>query len=162
MAYSIRPFCETDAEDLAALTLAAINDVGSARYSASQVVAWAARHPGPERFLERCRNGASIIVAADADDKAIAYALLDHVEAASGHLDMLYCHPDHTRRGLADELLAQAEMQARTQSLSRLFTEASELARPAFERAGYTVLHRRDFEIEGVAIHNYAMEKRLE
>ena len=30
-----------------------------------------------------------------------------------------------------------------------------------FERAGYTVLQRRDFEVHGVAIHNYAMEKEL-
>lgn len=74
---------------------------------------------------------------------------------------MLYCHPDHTRRGLADELLGHAEAYARSLGLSRLFTEASELARPAFERAGYKRQHRRDFEIEGVPIHNYAMQKFL-
>ncbi|MBB3032974.1 hypothetical protein [Alteriqipengyuania lutimaris] len=53
---------------------------------------------------------------------------------------------------------------------TRLYTEASELARPAFERAGYHgaferagyhVSHRRDFEVDGVAIHNFAMEKVL-
>lgn len=31
----------------------------------------------------------------------------------------------------------------------------------ADEGRGYSVAHRRDFEIGGVAIHNYAMEKRL-
>ena len=31
----------------------------------------------------------------------------------------------------------------------------------ADEGCGYSVTHRRDFEIGGVAIHNYAMEKRL-
>ncbi len=74
---------------------------------------------------------------------------------------MLYCHPDHTRKGLADRLLEQAETHARSEQIAMLFTEASELARPAFERAGYSVKERREFEIEGVAIHNYAMEKSL-
>lgn len=161
MAYTIRPFCAGDAAALAALTLDAIRAVGSARYSPEQVAVWSARHPGPQRFLERTASGHSIFVAADSDDMPVAYALLE----PDGHLDMLYCHPDHTRRGLADELLAHAEQQANSAAITRLYTEASELARPAFERAGYTVMHRRDFEISDgesrVPIHNFAMEKRL-
>lgn len=98
-----------------------------------------------------------IFVACDTGDEPRAYALLE----PDGHLDMLYCHPDHTRKGLANELLAHAEMVAHSEGMKRLFTEASELARPAFERAGYAVMHRRDFEVDGVPIHNYAMEKML-
>lgn len=98
-----------------------------------------------------------IFVACDANDTVAAYALLEQ----DGHLDMLYCHPGHTRKGLADELLAHAEMVARSKGMARLYTEASELARAAFERAGYSVSKRREFEIDGVPIHNYAMEKPL-
>ncbi len=75
---------------------------------------------------------------------------------------MLYGHPDHTRKGLAERLLEAAEGDAVKLGVSRLYTEASELARPAFERAGYVVQHRRDFEVDGVPIHNYAMEKHLD
>jgi putative acetyltransferase len=78
---------------------------------------------------------------------------------------MLYCHPDHAGRGLAAALLAETEICARAAQITCLFTEASELARPVFERAGFAVLHRHDFTIglpeAPVAIHNYAMEKRL-
>ena len=157
MAHTIREFTSRDANALADVTLAAIRSVGSARYSDEQVQVWAARHPGPERFLERAKAGHLIYVAVDDTDTAVAYALLE----PDGHLDMLYCHPEHTRQGLADELLAHSEMQARALGVSKLYTEASELARPAFERAGYAISHRRDFEIEGVTIHNYAMEKPL-
>lgn len=122
---------------------------------------WAARHPGPERFLKRVSSGHLIWVAVDRNDKPVAYALLEPDADHEGHLDMLYCHPAHTRQGLADALLARAEEQARTLELKRLYTEASELARAAFERAGYRATHRRDFELDGVAIHNYAMEKLL-
>lgn len=161
MAYAIRDYRDGDAPALADLTLAAIRSIGSHGYSEKQVEAWAARHPGAQRFRARVEEGHRIFVAADADDCPVAYTLLE----PDGHLDMLYCHPEHTRRGLANELLAQSEAYARGIAITRLYTEASELARPAFERAGYEVMHRRDFEIpygdEAVPIHNYAMEKCL-
>lgn len=162
MAYAIRPFWLDDAEALAEITLAAIRTVGAHAYSPKQVAAWAARHPGSARFIERFENGAHITVAADASDVPVAYCLLEIEQDKGGHLDMLYCRPDHTRKGLAVQLLATVEQQAGVLGVTRLYTEASELARPAFERAGYTVMHRRDFEIGGVPIHNYAMEKRLD
>ncbi len=165
MAYVLRPFFSSDAAALAELTLSAIRDIGSRYYSPEQTSAWAARHPGPERFLERAADGDWIAVAADVHDRAVAYALLEPSDGNCGHLDMLYCHPDHSRKGLANELLAHADAYARSEGMLRLFTEASELARPAFERAGYAVQARRDFEIEGpegpIAIYNYAMEKPL-
>ena len=165
MAYAIRPFHVEDAGDLAQLTLAAIREIGSRHYSASQVAAWAGRHPEPTRFIERAEGGAVITVAADSTDTPVAYTLLEYVEGKGGHLDMLYCHPDNTRQGLAVQLLIAAEQHAVMSGQNRLYTEASELARAAFERAGYSVTHRRDFTIahdgEEVSIHNYAMEKRL-
>jgi putative acetyltransferase len=44
--------------------------------------------------------------------------------------------------------------------LGRIFVEASELARPLFERRGFTLLARNDLVLDGVDIHNYRMEKR--
>lgn len=161
MAYSIRPYRDSDAERLAEIALAAITAIGSHAYAPEQVRAWAGRHGGAQMYRRRAAEGHLIFVASDGDDMAVAYALLE----PDGHLDRLYNHPDHSRRGLALQLLAQAERHARGAGIARLFTEASELARPAFERAGYSVQHRRDFEIEhdgaAVAIHNYAMEKLL-
>jgi len=158
MKYVMVPFSEHMAVQLAALTRAAIRDVGSAKYSPDQVDAWAARHPNAERFLERHSKGDILSVVIDATEEPVAYSLME----PDGHVDMLYCHPNHTKQGLADWLLSAVEQDARHTGLNRLYTEASELARPAFERAGYAVQHRRDFEVDGVAIHNYAMEKHLD
>lgn len=161
MEYTIRLYRDDDAEALSALALAAIHEVGSHGYSPQQIAAWAARHPGPARYRERVAGGHVIFVAVDGEDIPVAYALLE----PDGHLDRLYNHPLHTRNGLAGKLLAAAEDHARAGGIGRIYTEASELARPSFERAGYVVTHRRDFEIAydgtAVAIHNYAMEKLL-
>lgn len=158
--YTIRAFAPADTEAIAALTLAAIRQTALRAYSPKQVAAWSARY-SPARLLEREVRGDVILVAADADDRPAAYTVLE----ADGHLDMLFCHPDHTGQGLGLRLLSEAEVAARALEAERLYTEASELARPVFARAGYALLHRRDFTIPSddgdVAIHNYAMEKRL-
>ena len=160
MAFPIRPFRITDADAVAALTLAAINVTGLRAYSPEQVTAWSARY-AVQRILDGAVKGDVILVAVDPADRPVAYTTLE----ADGHLEMLYCHPDYTGHGLAWRLLVEAEAAALNAGLVRLFTEASELARPVFLRAGYALLRRRDFTIgpadAPVAIHNYAMEKRL-
>ncbi len=161
MAYAIRPYADGDAPALSLVTLAAIATIGPREYSQEQVAAWSARHIQPERIAGRVAAGDVVFVAADLDDNPVAYVLME----SDGHVDMLYNHPDHTRKGLAGRLLMEVENKARMLGLNRLYTEASETARAAFERAGYAMGERRDFTIEHmrnpVAIHNYAMEKPL-
>lgn len=157
MEYRIRPYENADAEALTEICLAAIQAIGATRYSPKQIEVWSGRHPGPSLYRGRVNRGATIFVAIDESDAPVAYALLER----DGHLDRLYCRPDHTGCGLAERLLAAAEDKARSWDIPRLYTEASELAHKAFARAGYAITHRRDFEIDGVAIHNYAMEKLL-
>lgn len=165
MAYAIRPFTGNDSAELARLTLAAISVVGAKAYSAEQVQAWSAGHQDAQRFHQRARDGARILVATSQSGVPAAFALIEFDSESAAHLDMLYCDPEHTRRGLAGQLLEAAEQLARAENARRIYTEASELARSAFERAGYSLQHRRDFTIkhEGrdVMIHNYAMEKLL-
>ena len=160
--YTLRPYREGDASHIAAIMQSAILTIGPRAYSAEQVEAWTARAFTVERVTERVALGHQITVTVDAPDIPVAYALLER----DGHLDHLYCDPNHTRRGLAEALLANAEKDARALGCQRLYTEASELARPVFERAGYRVTKRRDFTIthEGreVPIHNFAMEKTLD
>lgn len=157
----IRPYRESDAAAIAALTVAANRATGLRAYSPAQVDAWAARYL-VQRLMDGAAKGDVILVAVNDADMAIAYTVLEQ----GGHLDMLYCAPEHTGKGLGLALLAEAEAAARQQGVTCLFTEASELARPVFTRAGYALLHRRDFTIPSeageVAIHNYAMEKRLD
>lgn len=157
MIYRLRPFEEGDAPALSKLTLDAIQATGAKAYSPEQVRVWSEGHIDAQRFVARAEAGHLIFVMADQEDTPAAYALLE----PDGHLDMLYCAPEHTGCGLAKQLLAYAESKARDLGVSKLYTEASELARIPFEKAGYAMVERRDFELRGVAIHNYAMEKPL-
>lgn len=135
--------------------------IGLRAYSIEQVLSWAAHHPGAPRFLDGAQAGEVILVALSEDGAPAAYTILQ----SDGQLDMLYCHPDHAGKGLAFALLAAIEGDARKAGMTRLTAQASELSRGVFERAGYALLHRRDFTIamgdEDIPIHNYAMEKIL-
>lgn len=110
MSYSLRPFRSIDAARLGEIFAEAVRVVGAHGYTTQQVAAWAARSPAAEsRILERISARDLILVAVGSDDDPVAYTLLER----DGHLDHPYCHPDHTRQGLADLLLEAAEEQAR-------------------------------------------------
>jgi putative acetyltransferase len=81
---------------------------------------------------------------------------------ADGHLDFLYSAPEAEGMGVGSALCTAIEERARAERMPRINVEASELAKPLFEKRGFKVICPNDFTIDGVAIHNFSMEKRCE
>ena len=154
----IRTFRPGDEHALRHIHLASITGVGPQAYNPAQVAAWATKTREAWEWLEWHDYGDRITIAFSDQDEPAAFSLLE----ADGHLDMLYCHPDHVRRGHASRLVEEASSYCRQIGLSMVTTDASELARPVFAAAGYVVESRQDFLLDGVPIHNYAMCKDLE
>ncbi len=97
------------------------------------------------------------MVAVDEAGDPVAYGDLE----ADGHIDHLYCRPDAVGTGVASAIYDRLESAAVELGLQLLYSEASEAARRLFEQKGFVVETRRDFVINGVAIHNYRMTKSL-
>ena len=97
------------------------------------------------------------MVAADEYDIPHVYADLE----IDGHIDHLYCAPEVAGLGVASALYDELEEIAREERMDRLYTEASEAARRLFLRKGFAFSRKREFDINGVSFHNYAMEKLL-
>lgn len=154
----IRPFRPEDAPALARIFHAAVHQIGGLHYSPEQVKAWAPVVPSSERFLERGADGRILLVAADESDRPLAFGDLEK----DGHIDLLYCRPDVAGTGVASALYDRLEAAAGDRGIGRLHVEASEPARRFFLRKGFIVLRRREFILDGVALHNFAMEKRLD
>ena len=74
-----------------------------------------------------------------------------------GHIDMLFCAPEWAGKGLASALYQALEGAARRLGIVRFHVEASAVARPVFERWGFTVVRRQDVTLAGGTIHNYVM-----
>lgn len=153
----VRPFQDADVEAMATLYERAVREIGARDYNPAQVEAWIGREPRAPRFREKMADGRRCWIALDNSGQVAAFVDLE----ADGHIDFLYAAPEAAGHGVAATLLDVLEAAARESGLKRLYVEASEPARRFFNRRGYALLNRRDFEVGGVAIHNYAMERWL-
>jgi putative acetyltransferase len=155
--FSVREYQESDAPSLAQLFYSSVRELGRRAYSEEQVIAWAPEPRDPALFHAKAADGRTTLVAINWLGEPIAYGDLE----GDGHIDNLYCRPDLSGHGVASGLLCSLLSTAASAGIPRLFTEASELARGAFERKGFTIMERREFILRGVNIHNYAMERLL-
>ncbi|WP_292091665.1 GNAT family N-acetyltransferase [Brevundimonas sp.] len=154
---TIRTYRDGDAPAMADVYGRAVRAIGARDYSPKQVEVWAGQGPTAKRFAARMADGRRCWVATDDAGPVMAFVDLE----ADGHIDFLYADPDVAGRGVAGALLDELEVAAAADGMTRLYVEASEAARRFFLKRGYAVIERRDFEVAGVAIHNYAMERRL-
>ena len=155
---NIRPSRAEDAPALAALYVRSVEAIGPAGYAPEQVAAWAAGAPSAERLQRLATDGRTTLVAVDDADRPLAFGDLE----PDGHIHFLYCAPEAVGAGVTAALYTRLEALARERGVTRLYAEASEAARRFFLKQGFVVTARRDFEVAGVPIHNYAVEKTLE
>ena len=158
MDVTIRAYDPTDAADLADVFFRSVRQVALSDYTPAQVRAWAPEPRTAEWAHGEASDGRLVLVAANDNDRAVAYIDLE----PNGHIDRMFCAPEAAGQGIASRLYDAVEAAAREQGITRLFTEASELARRLFERKGFVVLERQDLVIRGVPIHNYRMAKILD
>jgi putative acetyltransferase len=155
---TIRAYDPRDAAGLADVFFRSVRQVALSDYTAAQVRAWAPEPRTAGWAHGEASDGRLVLVAADADDRPVAYIDLE----PDGHIDRVFCAPEAAGQGIASRLYDAVEAAAREQGIRSLFTEASELARRLFERKGFAVAERQDLVIRGVAIHNYRMVKALD
>jgi len=157
MSHRVRPYRREDAGALAGIYAGAVAAVAPRHYSAAEVAAWLAEAPSPAEIEEKNDDGRLVFVAVDRLDEAVAWIDLE----PDGHIDMLFCAPEWTGRGLASALFNALEDAARRLGIARLHVEASEVAKPIFEKWGFTVVRRQDVRLATGTIHNYAMAREL-
>jgi putative acetyltransferase len=148
---TIRLYRSDDIELMISIFLNSIRDVASKDYSKAQIDAWAQ----VDKSVWGARRASRPTWVAEMDDLIVGWADLE----PSGHIDMLYVHPSYQSKGVASELLATIEAEARTQGLQRVFAEASITAKPFFERRGFRLVATQDVEVRGQLFINHRMEK---
>lgn len=152
----VRDYRSDDAPALSELYVRSVRRLGALRYGPDQVEIWAGLAPSAERLEALMADGRFRLVAKD-QGRPMAFIDL----TPEGLVHFLYADPD-APKGAADAVYGAAEARAKVTGIRRLTAEASDLARGFFLRRGYVDLGRRDFEVDGVAIHNHAVEKTLQ
>ena len=148
----LRPYRSADYRSTRAVFAAAITRTAAAYYTPEQVNAWC-----PASFdhaaWDAARARAWTIVAEQGGDVVGFADLTDDAE-----LDMLFVHPDASRRGVARALVTAVLNEARRRGLNRVTTRASRAARPAFQRFGFVVDRENlDNTVRGVTVPNVDM-----
>lgn len=151
----VRPYTDADLPALLTLFRDTVQTVNLGDYTQSQVNAWAASALDTATWAANLRTWHTR-VCVDDNGQLLGFADLE----PDGHLDHLYVHKDHQRRGIGT-LLHSLEEIARREEIPVLRTEASLTARPFFEAHGFTLLAAQTVRTRGEAFINFRMQKRV-
>jgi putative acetyltransferase len=154
--FDVRSAGPGDAEAVAACFHASVHGLTGAHYDARQRAAWAPDPPDVPARRERLGSKHTLLAV---DGNAVLGFV---IYAPDGHDDLLYTAAAAARRGVATRLHEEVERLLRAQGCARLFTEASHIAVPFFERQGYRVVERQVVERRGVSLERFAMAKDLD
>lgn len=151
----IRQYREADAEAVAVLFTESVHRLACSHYDEAQLAAWAPRPPDLRSWSARLSLSKTLV--AEVNLQLAGFVSYEQ----NGHIDLLYVSPEHARRGVASMLYRQAEVALIAGEVAEIFTEASLVARPFFERCGFRVAEEQCVQRRGLAFHRYGMRKSL-
>lgn len=152
---TLRNYIPADAEALAEVYRNAALNLGTQGYTPEQTRVWAMHPEDLEEFRAALSEG--LTICAVVDDSPVAFGQIHPAD----HIAYLYCHSAHARRGYATGILAKLEEQAVAGRVSALRVEASCVAKPFFEKAGYHVVEEERPTRHGVEFLRYRMAKEV-
>jgi putative acetyltransferase len=155
----IRPYTPSDLAAVAQIYTDAIHGLAASHYDAVQLAAWAPRPPDLSVWDARLKPIEVLVVQDDAESTGALLGFIGYEK--DGHIDLMFTSPLAARRGVASQLLSRAEAALRKLGVQKLFTEASLVGRPFFERQGYEVQEEQLVERRGALIRRFAMAKAM-
>jgi putative acetyltransferase len=152
---ALRPFLVADTPILAAIFVAAIEELTSEDYNEAQQQAWASAVDDEEQFGKRLASELTLI--ATLQNSPVGFASLKGAD----HIDMLYVHPSAAGQGVASMLCEALEKLAGGRGAKTLTVDASDNAQGFFLKRGYVGLQRNTVTLNGEWLANTTMQKTL-
>ena len=152
---ALRPFLAADTPVLAAIFVAAIEELTGDDYSEAQQEAWAGAADDEEQFGKRLAGELTLI--ATLQNSPVGFASLK----GKDHIDMLYVHPGAAGQGVASMLCDALEKLAGARGATSLTVDASDNAQAFFAKRGYVTRQRNTVTLNGEWLANTTMQKTL-
>jgi putative acetyltransferase len=152
---ALRPFLAADTPMLAAIFVAAVQELTGDDYSETQQEAWAAVADDEIAFGRKLANELTLI--ATMQNSPVGFASLKD----NNRLDMLYVHPSVAGQGIGVMLCDALEKLAAARGTKSLSADVSDNALDFFKRRGYVAQQRNSVTINGEWLANTTMQKVL-
>ena len=152
---ALRPFLPADTPVLAAIFVAAIEELTGDDYSDAEQGAWAAVADDEVAFGKKLAGELTLI--ATIQSSPVGFASLKGAD----HIDMLYVHPSVAGQGVGATLCDALEKLAAARGTKGLFVDASDNALDFFRKRGYVAQQRNSVTINGEWLANTTMQKTL-
>jgi putative acetyltransferase len=152
---ALRPFLAADTPILAAIFVAAIEELTGDDYSEAQQQAWASAADDEEQFGRRLAGELTLI--ATLQNSPVGFASLKGAD----HIDMLYVHPGAAGQGVASLLCEALEKLAGGRGAKNLTVDAGDNAERFFLKRGYVGKQRNTVTVNGEWLANTTMQKSL-
>jgi putative acetyltransferase len=153
---SLRPYVPADAKRCAEIFRASIEELAAEDYDADQREAWASRADDEDAFAARLAGALTLV--AVIDGAVVGFASLKGAD----EIDMLFVDPEFARQGAGVALVDALTRLARARGAKRLTVEASDVARPLFERQGFIAQKRNLVRKGDEWLANTTMTKTLD
>jgi putative acetyltransferase len=152
---ALRPYLAADTPVLAAIFVAAIEELTGDDYSEAQQQAWAGAADDEEQFGWRLAGELTLV--ATLQNSPVGFASLKGAD----HIDMLYVHPGAAGQGVASMLCEALEKLAGSRGAKTLTVDASDNAQRFFAKRGYVAKQRNSVTVNGEWLANTTMQKTL-
>jgi putative acetyltransferase len=151
----LRPFLPADTPMLAAIFVAAIQELTGDDYSEAQQEAWAAVADDEAQFGKKLAGELTLI--ATLQNSPVGFASLKGTD----HIEMLYVHPSIAGQGVASMLCDALEKLAGARGTKSLSVDASDSAIEFFRKRGFVASQRNSVTVNGEWLANTTMQKTL-
>jgi putative acetyltransferase len=152
---ALRPFLPADLPMLAAIFVAAIQELTGDDYGEAQQEAWAAVADDEVAFGKKLAGELTLI--ATLQNAPVGFAAL----RGNDHIDMLYVHPSVAGQGVGAMLCDALEKLAGARGAKALSVDASDNALDFFKKRGYVARQRNSITLNGEWLANTTMQKAL-
>ena len=152
---ALRPFLAADTPVLAAIFVAAIQELTGDDYSEAQQEAWASAADDEEQFGKKLAGELTLI--ATLQNSPVGFAALKGAD----HIEMLYVHPSAVGQGVGAMLCDALEKLAGARGAKSLTADVSDNAQEFFLKRGYIGKQRNTVTINGEWLANTTMQKTL-
>jgi putative acetyltransferase len=155
MTVSLRPYLPADARRCTDIFRSSIEELGAEDYDANQREAWASAADDEDAFAARLAGALTLI--AVIDGAAAGFASLKGADV----IDLLYVDPEFAGQGAGSALVDALTKLAAARGAKRLSVDASEGARPLFERVGFRAEKRNLVRVGDEWLANTTMTRSL-